>query len=233
MLKARSSATRSLCSPPAVLSSRCTQLESYAKLGGRSAGRDTQDLVQGGLIDSVGRKRHSIEVLTQDLARQENRADAQAPPANFGRGEVLISFVLLGLADVSDWRLVDITARSRGGILGDEDFRAHRIWCWNRKCDFVADSDKLRKKTGHEKLGLIGEHTGGRLLLQRDADHALAADRKGRIEGRKSHAVGGHYRGALRRCKMPIRTQCRSSSLVRKSFPALVKLTGLHIQRAS
>src|SRR5271166_1832806 len=163
------------------------------------------------MIDAVGRTRQAIEVLAQDLARQENRTDTEASPTNFGRDEVLISFVLLGVADVSDWSLVDITARSRGGILGDEDFRAHHIWCWNRKCDFVADSDKLRKKTGHEKLGLIREHTGSRLLLQQDADHALAVDRKGRIEGRKSHAVGGHYRGALQRCKMPIRTQCRSS----------------------
>src|SRR5271166_6483555 len=148
------------------------------------------------MIDSVGYTRLAIEVFAQGLTRQENRADAKASPANFGRREVLSSFVPLGLADVSDWCLVDVTARSRGGILGDEDFRAHRIWCWNRKCDFVADSDKLRKKTGHEKLGLIREHTGSRLLLQRDADHALAADRKGRIEGRKSHAVDGHYRGA-------------------------------------
>src|SRR5271165_4358948 len=174
-----------------------TQFESYAKLGGRSAGRDAQDLVQGGMIDSVRRRRQSIEVLAEDLARQENRAHAKTSPANLGRNVVLISFVPLGLADVCDWRLVDITTRSRGGILGDEDFRAHRIWCWNRECDFVADSDKLRKKTGHEKLGLIREHTGSRLLLQRDADHALAADRKGRIEGRESHAVGGHYRGGL------------------------------------
>ena len=150
------------------------------------------------MIDSVGRTRQAIEVLAQDLARQENRADAKASPVNLGRNEVLISFVLLGLADVSDWRLVDITARSGGGILGDEDFRADCIWCWNRKCDLVADSDRLRKKTRQQKLGLIGEHTGSRLLLQLDADHALPADRKGRVEGRKSHAVGGHYRGALR-----------------------------------
>ena len=82
-----------------------TQFESDAKLGGRSAGRDTQDLIQGGMIDSVGRTRQAIEVLAQDLARQENRADAEASLANFGRDEVLTSFVLLGLAGVSDWRL--------------------------------------------------------------------------------------------------------------------------------
>ena len=115
------------------------------------------------MIDAVGRTRQAIEVFAQDLARQENCADAKASPLNLGRNEVLISFVLLGLADVSDWRLVDITARSGGGILGDEDFRAHCIWCWNRKCDLVADSDRLRKKTRQEKLGLIGEHTGSRI----------------------------------------------------------------------
>ena len=77
-----------------------TQFESYAKLGGRSAGRDTQDLIQGGIIDSVGRTRQAIEILAQDLARQENQADTEASPLNLGRNEVLISFVLFGLADV-------------------------------------------------------------------------------------------------------------------------------------
>src|SRR5271157_2474227 len=155
--------------------------------------------------------RQTIEVLAHNLARQENRADAKASPANFGRDEVLVSFVLLGLADVCDWCLVDITARSGGGTLGDEDSRADCIWCWNRKCDLVSNSDRLRKKTRQQKLGLIGEHAGSRFVLPQDADHAIPADRKGRIEGRKSHAVGGHYRGALRSCKMPIRTQCRPS----------------------
>src|SRR5271165_2885639 len=178
------------------------------------------------MIDSVRRRRHSIEVLTHDLAGQDNLVDAKASPADFGGNEVLISFVLLGVADVSDWRLVDITARSGGGILGDEDFRADYIWSWNRKCDLVADSDRLRNKTRQQKLGLIGEHTGSSIVLPVDADHALPTDRNGRIEGRKSHAVRGHYRGALQRCKMSIRTQCRPNCLVRKSFPALVKVTG-------
>src|SRR5271166_6461806 len=195
-----------------------TQFESYAKLGGRSAGRDAQDLVQGGMIDSVRRRRQSIEVLAEDLARQENRAHAKASPANLGRNVVLISFVPLGLADVCDWRLVDIAARSGGGILGDKNFRTHCIWHWNRKCDLVAESDRLRKKTRQEKPRLIGEHTGSRIFLPLDADHALPANRNGRVEGRKSHAVGRHYRKSSRKCKMPIRSNHRSSSLVRKSF---------------
>ena len=131
------------------------------------------------MIDSVGRTRQAIEVLAQDLARQENRADAKASPLNLGRNVVLISFVQLGLADVSDWRLVDITARSGGGILGDEDFRANCIWCWNRKCDLVSDSDRLRKKTGQQKLGLISEHTGSSSLLQLEVRHTFPADRNG------------------------------------------------------
>ena len=149
------------------------QLESHSKLRGRSAGRDTQDLVQGGMIDSVGRTQQAVEVLAQDLARQENRADAKASPVNLGRNEVLISFVLLGLGDVSDWRLVKVTDRSGGGILGDEDFRAHCIWCWNRKRDLVPDSDRLRKKTGQQKLSLIGEDTGSRVPLQLEFRHTL------------------------------------------------------------
>ena len=59
------------------------------------------------MIDSVGRTRQPIEILAYDLARQENRANAEASPVNLGGNEVLIAFVLLGLADVSDWRLVE------------------------------------------------------------------------------------------------------------------------------
>ena len=143
------------------------------------------------MIDSVGRTRQAIEVLAQDLARQENRTDAKASSVNLGRNKALISFVLLRPADVSDRRLVDISAWFGDGILGDEDFRAHCIWCWNRKRDFVADSDRLREKTRQQKLGLIGEDTGSRLLLPLDANHALPAHRNGRAEGRKSHAVAG------------------------------------------
>ena len=59
------------------------------------------------MIDSVGCARQVIEVFAQDLATQNNRADANASPANFGRDEVLISLVLLGPANVSNWRLVE------------------------------------------------------------------------------------------------------------------------------
>ena len=52
------------------------------------------------MIDAGGRMRHAIEVLAQDLAWQENRADAKASTVNLSRNEVLISLVLLGLADV-------------------------------------------------------------------------------------------------------------------------------------
>ena len=131
------------------------------------------------MLDSLDRTRQSIEVLAEDLAWQENRANAKASPANLGRNEVLISFGLLGLADVSDWCLVDITARSGGGILGDEDFRANCIWCWNRKCDLVSDNDRLRKNTVQQKLGLISKHTGSSSLLQLEVRHTFPADRNG------------------------------------------------------
>jgi shikimate 5-dehydrogenase len=61
------------------------------------------------MIDAVGRTRQAIEVLAEDLARQENRADAEASALNLGRNEVLVSFVPLGMADVSDWRLIEKT----------------------------------------------------------------------------------------------------------------------------
>jgi|GEM_PF-4920119 len=48
------------------------------------------------MTDSVGSTRQAIEGLAHDIASQESRADTEASPANFGRYEVLISFVLLG-----------------------------------------------------------------------------------------------------------------------------------------
>lgn len=104
------------------------------------------------MIASVGRVRQAIEVLAQDLAWQKYRSYAKASSVNLGRNKALISFVQLGLADVSDWNLVYITVRSRDGFLGDEDFRADRIGLRNRKYDFVADSDRLRKQTGNSGL---------------------------------------------------------------------------------
>jgi len=139
------------------------------------------------MIESVRRGRQEKEVLAQDLARQENRADAEASPLNFSRNVVLVSFVLLGLADVSDWCAVNIAARSGGRILGDEELRAYRIWFGNCKRDFIANSDKLRNKAGQEQLGLVGEYTGSKFLVWLDANHALAAQRKRRVGGHSNH----------------------------------------------
>src|SRR5271166_2035419 len=141
------------------------------------------------MIDSVRRRRHSIEVLTHDLAGQDNLVDAKASPADFGGNEVLISFVLLGVADVSDWRLVDITARSGGGILANEDFRAHCIWRWNWKFDFVADRDVTSEKARQQKLRFISKDADSAAVLPLDAYHALATDRNSRIGRRRSHTA--------------------------------------------
>ena len=97
------------------------------------------------MIGSVGRTRQLIEVLAQDFARQEYRADAKASLVNFGRDEVLISFVLPGLADVSDWRLVERAIYSRRAVLRDEDFRTRCIWCWNWVISSPMATDFARK----------------------------------------------------------------------------------------
>jgi hypothetical protein len=70
------------------------------------------------MIDSIGRTREAIEVLAQDLAMQENDADAKASPENPGRNEVLISFVLLGLANISapSWRSISRAAAPPGTL---------------------------------------------------------------------------------------------------------------------
>ena len=76
------------------------------------------------MVDSVSRTRQAVEVLAQDLALQDDRSNAEVLWLNLGRNEVLISFVLLGLADVSDWRLVEKAIYSRRAVLRDVDFRS-------------------------------------------------------------------------------------------------------------
>ena len=131
------------------------------------------------MIDSVGRTRQAIEVLAQDLARQENQADAEASPLNLARNEVLISFVVFGLADVPDWHVVETTVWAGSGIPGDQDFCANRISPRNGKRDLITNSYTRSKKTGQQQLGLIGKHADNAVLPQLDFRHALTTDRNG------------------------------------------------------
>ena len=78
-----------------------------------------QDLVQRGMIGFMVGIWQTIEVVAQDLTRQENHTDAKASMVNLGRNEVLISFVLFGLAHVPDWHMVEITLGPGPTILGD------------------------------------------------------------------------------------------------------------------
>ena len=145
----------------------------------------------------------TIEVVAQDLTRQENRTDAKAALVNLRRNEVLISFVLFGLADVPDWHLVEITIGAGAAILDDQDLCANCISCRYGKSDVVTNSDMRCEKTGHQELGSIREHTDSGFLLPLDAHHTLAADGSGRRRngGRRRHTFGGHYRVVLRKSK--------------------------------
>src|SRR5665811_2050449 len=124
-----------------------------------------QDLVQRGMIGSMVGIWQTIKVVAQDLTRQENRTDAKASMVNLGRNEVLISFVLFGLAHVPDWHVVEITPGTRARILGDQDLCTNRVSFRDRKSDVVTDSDVRSNETGHQELGSIGEHTASESLL--------------------------------------------------------------------
>ena len=100
MLNARSSATRWLRAAPAVWSSRSRSLKATRSSEGEALAGICRISYSEGCIGSMVRIWQTIEVVAQDLARQENRTDAKASMVNLGRNEVLISFVLFGLADV-------------------------------------------------------------------------------------------------------------------------------------
>jgi len=98
---------------------------------------------------------------------------------NLGRNEVLISFVLFGLAHVPDWHMVEITARAGLAILGDQDLCTYCICRGDRKGDVVPGSNIRCEKTGNQKPSLIGEHTATWAFLPLNAHYALRADGHG------------------------------------------------------
>src|SRR6516162_5126660 len=134
-----------------------------------------------------------MEVLTQDIAGQKHRSNAEAPAVNFGRNEVLISSVLFGLAHVSNGRVIEKTVRAGSGMVGNQDFCAHRISRGNREGDLVTNSDTRSKKTGQEQLGLIAKQADGCVLPQFDIRHTFTTDRNGRHAGSSTSTVDGHF----------------------------------------
>ena len=101
---------------------------------------------------------------------------------NLGRNEVLISFVLFGLAHVPDWHMVEITVRAGSGIVDNQDFRTPTISRGNREGDLVTDSDTRSKKTGQEQLGLIAKLADSCFPPQLDTRHTFTTDWNGRHE---------------------------------------------------
>src|ERR1039458_10773417 len=100
-----------------------------------------QDLVQRGMTGFIAGIWQTVEVVAQDLTRQKNRTDAKPSIMNLGRNEVLISFVLFGLAHVPDWHVVEITPGTGARILGDQDLCTNCISRRDGKSDVIPDSD--------------------------------------------------------------------------------------------
>ena len=110
-----------------------------------------------------------------------------------GRNEGLISLIVFGLTNMSDWHEIKTVNRCRTGLFRQVDFRASNLSRRNRKDDFVPDRNVGKQKAWQENLRLPGEHTCGRTLLTLDPHHALSADRNGRTEGGKTHTLGRQY----------------------------------------
>lgn len=96
------------------------------------------------MIASILGGSQPIEVLTQGFARRNDRAETKAPVVDLCRNEVLISLVLLRLADVPDGREIETATSSRSGWSGQIDFRSRYSCGWSGKADFVSNGDVRR-----------------------------------------------------------------------------------------
>src|SRR5258708_36409654 len=123
---------------------------------------------------SLGR---TIEVFAQGFAGQNDGRNAQVAVLNLGGNEVLLSFVQLGLGDVSDRRLVEATVCPRGTSLCNTDFRRCRISRGNAECDLVPHRDLTSEKAGQEDLGVVHEYAESRVVSPLDAHYSLAKSR--------------------------------------------------------
>jgi hypothetical protein len=128
------------------------------------------------MIGSIAARRQAIEVLAKSLAGQEDRTNAKASTLDLGRNEVLPSLILLGLADVTERRLIETPIPPWARMLVKVDLCSNRICCGNRKCNLVADSHVRRKKAGQEKLGLIAKGATSKFPLPKQPHYALTTN---------------------------------------------------------
>ena len=131
----------------------------------------------------------TIEVLAQGFAGQKDGRNAQVAVLYLGGNEVLLSFVQLGLGDVSDRRLVEATVCPRGISLCDTDFRRCRIFRGNTKCDLVPHRDLTSEKARQEDLAVVREYAESRVVSPLDARYSLAKSRCGFANGYRSHTL--------------------------------------------
>lgn len=128
------------------------------------------------MIGSIVARRQAIEVLAKSLAGQEDRTNAKASTLDLGRDEVLPSFILLGLADVPDRRLIEAAIPPRACVLAEINLCSNRICYGNRECNLVARGHVRRKSSGQEKLGLIAKGATSKFPLPEHPHYALAAN---------------------------------------------------------
>ncbi len=95
---------------------------------------------------------------------------------DISRNEELISFVLFGLADITNWNVVEITVSTGTRILVYQDLCTNGIFSRNGKSEVVTHKNIRPKKTGHQQLGSIGELTDSEFFLLLDAHDAIATD---------------------------------------------------------
>ena len=133
---------------------------------------------------------------------------------------MLISFVLLGMADVSDRRLVDITAGSGGGILVDQNFRAPHVGAEIGNVISSPTATDFARRRDKRSLVRLANTQAARSSLR----WTLATRSRHTEIGELKMAVAmlrGKCRTALRDCKTRLRTRTGGSS---RQTPASVPI---------
>src|ERR1700730_1750527 len=164
------------------------QFEGQSKLSGRSRHCSLQSLIQGPLAIPLALTICDIEVITQCVGADSNRRYSELSIEDVGDDDILLPFVLPGLAHVADRRLIDVAGSCSRRSLSNIDLRSSmNSLCRKRKRDFISDAHLSCEEWRNQDLTAVSKDTFNPLRLALDLGDALATERQRRAGRRKGH----------------------------------------------